>query len=135
MSFINVNIKANDIFNFISQSDLERKITETALYNDSCNRNPFSNDLIRCYALSPQENCFGIRVNTMLSYCAVNQKVFLHSYSKSNLQHLEINIEFYWFSNLDFRTLGQIVSVKCTATGFTTEQCKINSNDRLCRFR
>lgn len=96
MSFVNVNMKANDIFNFISQSDLERKITETAMYNDSCNRKPFSNDLIRCYALSPQENCFGIRVNTMLSYCAVNQKVFFHSYSRSHLQ--QNVIELYWFS-------------------------------------
>lgn len=76
MSFVNVNMKLNDVFNFISQSDLERKITETALYNDSNNRNPFGDDLIRCYALTPQENSFGIRANTMVSYCAINQKVF-----------------------------------------------------------
>lgn len=74
-SFVNVNTKIDDIFNFLSQSDLERQVTETSLFNDSLNRNPFSDDLVRCYALSPQDNCFGIRVNTILSYCAINQKV------------------------------------------------------------
>lgn len=77
MSFVHVNMQANDIFNFLSQSDLERKITETSLFNDSCNRNPFCDDLIRCYVLNPQDGCFGIRVNTLPSYCAINQKVNL----------------------------------------------------------
>lgn len=74
-SVVNVNIKCDDIFNFISQNGLDRKITDTSLFNDSSNRQPFNDDLIRCYALRPQENCFGIRVNTILAYCAINQKV------------------------------------------------------------
>lgn len=77
MSVVNVNTKLDDIYHFISQNELDRKITETSLFNDSDNRNPFSDDLIRCYALSPQEHCFGIRVNATPAYCAVNQKVSL----------------------------------------------------------
>lgn len=74
-SVVHVNVKSTDIFHFISQNELDRKITDTSLFNDSTNRQPFNDNLIRCYALRPQENCFGVRVNTILSYCAINQKV------------------------------------------------------------
>lgn len=76
LSVVNVNVKHDDIFQFVSHSDLEQKIIETSLFNESDSRNPFSGDTIRCYALHPQENCFGIRVNTILSYCTINQKLF-----------------------------------------------------------
>lgn len=85
LSVVNLNTKQDNILHFISQDNLERKITDTSLFNDSVNRNPFSDDLIRCYALGPQENCFGIRVNTTLSYCTVNQKV------NSSIFHLFFN--------------------------------------------
>lgn len=75
-SVVNVNLKSDDIFHFIGQNDLDQKIIETSLFNSSNNRSPYNGDLIRCYALKPQENCFGIRVNTTLTYCAINQKVF-----------------------------------------------------------
>ncbi|XP_031633810.1 translation initiation factor eIF-2B subunit gamma-like [Contarinia nasturtii] len=75
-SMVNVNTKQGDIIQFIKQNEFDQKITETSSFNDSVNRNPFSDDLIRCYALNPQENCFGIRVNTTLSYCTINQKIF-----------------------------------------------------------
>lgn len=75
LSVLNVSTKRDDVFQYIFQNDLDRKITETSLFNESVNRNPFGDDLIRCYALKPQENCFGIRVNTTLSYCTINQKV------------------------------------------------------------
>ena len=78
VSVVNVNTKDDDISHFISQSDLDRKINDMSLFNDSTNRPPFNDDIIRCYALRPQENCFGIRVNTILSYCAINQKVNTH---------------------------------------------------------
>lgn len=76
MSIVNVNLKSDDIFHFVRQNDLDRKITETSLFNDSVNRNPFNDDLIRCYALNASEKSFGLRVNTTLSYCAANQKIF-----------------------------------------------------------
>lgn len=75
MSVVNDSVKGDDIFNFVSQNEFDRQIKDTSLYNDSANRQPFNDDLIRCYALRPQENCFGIRVNTILAYCAINQKV------------------------------------------------------------
>lgn len=75
LSVVNDNIKSDDIFDFITQNDLENRIIETSLYNASNNRNPFDGDIIRCYALAPQDDSFGIRVNTTLAYCATNQKV------------------------------------------------------------
>lgn len=75
MSIVNMNTKQDDIFYLIPQNELDQKITDTSLFNDSNNRNPFNGDIIRCYAMHPQENCFGIRVNTTPSYFAVNQKV------------------------------------------------------------
>lgn len=76
LSVVNVSVKHDDIFHYVTNGDLEQKITETSLFNESDNRSPFSGDIIRCYALHPQENCFGIRVNTVLSYCTINQKLF-----------------------------------------------------------
>lgn len=97
LSVLNINTKLDDIFHFIlpnesdrKQHDLDCKITETSLFNDSVNRNPFSDDIIRCYALKPQENCFGIRVNTILSYCTINQKV---NKLKNFMKTITINIE------------------------------------------
>lgn len=75
LSMVNVNFKHDDVFQFISQTDLDQKINETSLYNDSVNHEAFNNDLIRCYALTNPEDYFGIRANTTLSYCAANQKV------------------------------------------------------------
>lgn len=75
LSMVNVNFKHDDIFQFLSQTELEQKITETSLFNDFVNDKPFNNDLIRCYALKTADDCFGIRVNTTLAYCAANQKV------------------------------------------------------------
>lgn len=74
MSVVN-KMNEDDFFHLIPISDLDKKITETSLFNESDNRNPFGADLIRCYALAPQDNCFGIRVNTTPSYHAINQKV------------------------------------------------------------
>lgn len=75
-SVMNVNTKLDDIFQFVNQTNLEKRIIETSLFNDSINENPFHNDIVRCYALYAQENSFGIRVNTTISFCAANQKIF-----------------------------------------------------------
>lgn len=99
-SVVHVNVKTNDIFQFILQNDLDRKITDTSLFNDSTNRQPFNDNLIRCYALRPQENCFGIRVNTILSYCAINQKVpnLFHLQHMARLFYaIEFSISFFRF--------------------------------------
>lgn len=75
-SVMNVSLKVDDIFQFVTKNDLDSRIVETSLFNDSVNRNPFNNDLIRCYALGAPEKSFGIRVNTTFTFCAVNQKIF-----------------------------------------------------------
>lgn len=76
MSIDNVNTKSDDIFQFVRRNELDAKITEMSLFNDSINRNPFNDDIIRCYALNAPDKDFGLRVNTTLSYCAANQKIF-----------------------------------------------------------
>lgn len=70
-------MKTDDIYEFISQNNLECKIIESSLYNDSVNRKPFKDDVVRCYAVNADPECFGIRVNTIISYCAANQKVWI----------------------------------------------------------
>lgn len=79
MSIVNVNTNLDDVFQYITQTDLEQKITETSLFNDSVHRKPFNDDIIRCYAVSAEAECFGIRVNTINAFCAANQKVWCTS--------------------------------------------------------
>lgn len=74
-SIMNVNMKLDDVFQFVPQEELAKRITDASLFNDSANRNPFNNDLIRCYALHSPEDSFGLRVNTTLAFCAINQKI------------------------------------------------------------
>ena len=54
---------------------MEKKITETSLFNDTMAKKPYNADMIRCYAhISPKET-FGLRVNTLTSFWAANQKI------------------------------------------------------------
>lgn len=91
LSIVNVNPKSDDIFHFVSQTELDKKIIETSLFNDSVNRKPYNDDVIRCYVVNSEPECFGIRINTILSYCAANQKVgplhFKHFVASLNRVH------------------------------------------------
>lgn len=50
-------------------------ITETSLFNDSLSKKPYNADIIRCYAHVSPKDTFGLRVNTLTSFWAANQKV------------------------------------------------------------
>lgn len=63
------------LLQFASNSDLERKITETSLFNDTVGKRPYNSDIIRCYAHVSPRDTFGLRVNTLTSFWAANQKV------------------------------------------------------------
>lgn len=61
-------------FQFAASSDLEQKITETSLFNDT-QKKPYNADIIRCYAHVSPKDTFGLRVNTLTSFWAANQKI------------------------------------------------------------
>lgn len=55
---------------------MDTKILGTTLCNDSTAKSPYNSDVIRCYTVSAPKESFGIRVNTLLGYCAANQSIF-----------------------------------------------------------
>ncbi|XP_075165309.1 eukaryotic translation initiation factor 2B subunit gamma [Haematobia irritans] len=67
--------QSENIFDFISQSNLEQQIFKATLYNDNRTKPLYNGDLLRCYALEAPKETIGVRVNTTLSFFAVNQKL------------------------------------------------------------
>ncbi|CAH2075350.1 unnamed protein product, partial [Iphiclides podalirius] len=55
----------------------ESKIRKMSAYNDHTlgNKAVYCNDLLRCYAHIPDKTTFGIRVNTLSSFCLSNKKI------------------------------------------------------------
>ncbi|XP_011188620.1 translation initiation factor eIF-2B subunit gamma [Zeugodacus cucurbitae] len=75
-SEVGVNIKLeNDIFHYASNTQLEQRIQKATLFNDSRIKEPYNGDLIRCYAVVAPKESLGVRVNTTLSFFAINQKI------------------------------------------------------------
>lgn len=75
MSDFNVSSKHDDIFNFISRSLLAPKIAATTLYSEERSKLVKDIDVIKCYAVKAPKESFGLRVNTVKSFCAANQKI------------------------------------------------------------
>ncbi|XP_037953760.1 translation initiation factor eIF-2B subunit gamma [Teleopsis dalmanni] len=69
------NKQEDDIFNFIPQTNLDQQIQKTTLYNDTRSAEPYNGDLVRCYAIEAPKDKIGVRVNTTLSFFAINQKL------------------------------------------------------------
>uniref|UniRef100_T1PIV6 Translation initiation factor eIF2B subunit gamma n=1 Tax=Musca domestica TaxID=7370 RepID=T1PIV6_MUSDO len=67
--------QGDNIFDFIPQSNLEQQIFKTTLYNDNRTKPLYNGDLLRCYALEAPKEAIGVRVNTTLSFFAINQKL------------------------------------------------------------
>lgn len=61
---------------FIPNTTLDQQILKTTLYNDNKTKPLYHGDLLRCYALEAPKETIGVRVNTTLSFFAINQKVF-----------------------------------------------------------
>ena len=62
-------------FQFVPCYHLEHKLINTTLFNDSRLKDPYNGDMIRCYAIEAPKSSIGVRVNTTLSFYAINQKV------------------------------------------------------------
>ncbi|CAD7013172.1 unnamed protein product [Ceratitis capitata] len=75
-SEVGVNLKSeNDIFHYAANSQLEQRIQKATLFNDSRVKEPYNGDLIRCYAVIAPKDSIGVRVNTTLSFFAINRKI------------------------------------------------------------
>ncbi|XP_023306743.2 translation initiation factor eIF-2B subunit gamma [Lucilia cuprina] len=75
-SELGTSIKQEEnIFGFIPNSTLDRLILNFTLYNDNKTKPLYNGDLLRCYALEAPKETIGVRVNTTLSFFAVNQKL------------------------------------------------------------
>lgn len=47
------------------------------MFNDTITKKPYNADIIRCYAHISPKDTFGLRVNTLTSFWAANQKILL----------------------------------------------------------
>lgn len=72
-----LSFDSKDIFEHVKQEALDQKVLETNLNNFSRLKKSHKSELIRCFAHIAPNNSIGIRVNTVLSFCAANKKVFL----------------------------------------------------------
>lgn len=72
----NVDV-GKDIFDFAVDYGYESKIREMSAYNDHKlgSKGVYYNDILRCYALIPNKNTFGVRVNTLSSFYLCNNKI------------------------------------------------------------
>lgn len=74
-SDFNVNPQVEDIFQFIPTSELEAKIADSTLYSANKCRHDRVSDLIRCFAVKAPPSTFGLRINNLKSFMAVNRKM------------------------------------------------------------
>lgn len=73
-SVLNTKI-TDEVFEFYKVPPHEKQIIETSFYNDSRIKDPYNNDVIRCYAIESPKDSVGVRVNTTANYFAINLKI------------------------------------------------------------
>ncbi|XP_017839610.1 translation initiation factor eIF-2B subunit gamma isoform X2 [Drosophila busckii] len=75
-SEIVATIKQEDnILHYVPHTALDQKITQTSLFNQSLSHAPYHGDIVRCYAVQAPREALGVRVNTTLSFLALNKKL------------------------------------------------------------
>lgn len=119
---------------FVSSSEIGNKITETSMYNDSRSKDAYNSDIIRCYAVTAPKDAYGIRVNTMQSFCKANSNIF------GFLQKLQPDAVYISPSSVinstqmsntcvnDNTFISEKTSIKGTIIG---SNCKINEKVRI----
>lgn len=71
-----LNAKVTDeVFEFCKVPLHEKQIIKASFFNDSRIKEPYNNDVIRCYAVESPKDTVGVRVNTTASYFAINSKI------------------------------------------------------------
>ncbi|XP_062544822.1 translation initiation factor eIF-2B subunit gamma [Armigeres subalbatus] len=73
ISEINVDVKGKHILEFAPESSLDTKIQDSSIFNKVAST---LNDVIRCYAVVTPPKSFGIRINTLPSFCYANQQIY-----------------------------------------------------------
>ncbi|KXJ76516.1 hypothetical protein RP20_CCG009526 [Aedes albopictus] len=73
ISEVNVDIKGKHILEFAPTSPLDTKIHDSSIFNKVAST---LNDIIRCYAVITPASTFGIRINTLPSFCYANQQIY-----------------------------------------------------------
>ncbi|EDW02299.1 translation initiation factor eIF-2B subunit gamma [Drosophila grimshawi] len=76
ISDLNVVTKPEDnILHYVTHTALDEKLTQTSLFNQSLSHNPYHGDVVRCFAIQAPKESIGVRVNTTLSFLAINRKL------------------------------------------------------------
>ncbi|EAT36481.1 AAEL011442-PA [Aedes aegypti] len=70
---VNEDAKGKHILEYAPTSPLDTKIHDSSIFNTVAST---LNDTIRCYAVIAPANTFGIRVNTLPSFCYANQQIY-----------------------------------------------------------
>ncbi|XP_022223674.2 translation initiation factor eIF-2B subunit gamma [Drosophila obscura] len=63
------------ILHYVPHTALDQKITQTSLFNQSLSHVPYHGDVVRCYAVQAPKDAIGVRVNSTLSFLAINRKL------------------------------------------------------------
>lgn len=87
---------SNDVFKFATLKHFDDMIRKKSTYNDhkTGTKNCYNNDIIKCYTYVAPANSYGIRVNTLSSYCLANSKVSKYEIPQSLLTYIYIFLFF-----------------------------------------
>ncbi|XP_026485744.2 translation initiation factor eIF2B subunit gamma [Vanessa tameamea] len=138
MSEKNVDI-CKDVFDFAIDKGYESKIRQMSAYNDHKlgSKGVYYNDTLRCYALIPDKNTFGIRVNTLASFYLSNSKILSKWVEVTGTvlsDRINLNSEVKTKQIDEASTVGEKsviaekTSIKCTFVG---ANCVIENKVRL----
>lgn len=67
--------RSDDVLECCKVSPSEKQIIDASFFNDSRIKDPYNNDIIRCYAVESPKESVGVRVNTTASYFAINSRI------------------------------------------------------------
>ncbi|XP_055628555.1 translation initiation factor eIF-2B subunit gamma [Toxorhynchites rutilus septentrionalis] len=73
LSEINVNTN-KDVFQFTSHTALDEKINKSSIFTTQ--GSSMVNDIIQCYLAIAPEETYGIRVNSLPSFCLANRQIY-----------------------------------------------------------
>ncbi|BFG03307.1 translation initiation factor eIF-2B subunit gamma [Drosophila madeirensis] len=65
----------DNVLHYVPHTALDQKITQTSLFNQSLSHVPYHGDVVRCYAVQAPKDAIGVRVNSTLSFLAINRKL------------------------------------------------------------
>lgn len=133
ISEVNVDVKAKHILQFTSCSPLDKKIHESSIFNKVV---PTLNDDIRCYVVIAAVNTFGLRINTLPSFCYANQQIYtvfqnLTDLPVTNLTASSSTVKSTQISSTTVGDLAKISEKTSIASSVIGANCLINPKVRI----